>query len=659
MRSRFIYGKWPLVSIDPTVETKQTNLQVIRFEGGIENTQLGADFLDADYRLKKICMGLLPSGIQNFNTYWDLNLKGLIRTEKITARFWFYPVLPSVTIREGIVAIQGLTVGVFTEVLSAEINGNKVTDPFTFQHEEGQRFAKSVSDRFEELAQIHPSFSRLQGLLELVAIVRAIEEMDEKPDLTFWLRDYKVKEIKTRESLEVLTREKYFENSSMKLAGGVQLMAIALRLKSGDVSALKEAVLMTRPNPDALTWTFVVGEWIIPTSEYAVTSETIIPLFIQANFLAEQKRYDEAIALYNKLIEFSADFGQVYYCRGFVRQQLDDRDGAISDYNKALELNPYDAYAYNNRGMIRNDLEDWEKAISDLNKALQLNPYMAKAYNNRGISRCGLGDRDGAFSDYNKAIELNPQMAEAYHNRANLDLDLNKIKEILQAIEPNPHMAEAYCNRASLQSDLKKLQQVLHDVNEALRLNPNYTEAYVLRAWARGILGDPEGATADLTEALRLNPRNQLDDIYKYRAIWRIDLGDIDGALADLSECLRINPNDVASNVIWLKLLAQSSEVLEALQKRDFAWQQEWIRRGRPGAGQVHRCEMCGKFVKVPANATGDPESKSIYRCESCGAKYCRECLIRFAPNNLCGGKCCPKCFESGKIASFDPFWGG
>jgi len=34
LRARFIYRKWPLVSIDPTPQTKETNMQIVRFEGG-------------------------------------------------------------------------------------------------------------------------------------------------------------------------------------------------------------------------------------------------------------------------------------------------------------------------------------------------------------------------------------------------------------------------------------------------------------------------------------------------------------------------------------------------------------------------------------------------------------------------------------------------
>jgi hypothetical protein len=49
--------------MDPTEKTKKTGMLNVRFEGGIEDTQFGVDLLEADYRLKRITMGLLASGI--------------------------------------------------------------------------------------------------------------------------------------------------------------------------------------------------------------------------------------------------------------------------------------------------------------------------------------------------------------------------------------------------------------------------------------------------------------------------------------------------------------------------------------------------------------------------------------------------------------------
>ncbi|HAV42563.1 TPA: hypothetical protein DCX15_00900, partial [bacterium] len=386
LRARFIHGKWPLVSIDPTEETKRTNMQIVRFEGGIEDTQFGQDLFDADYRLKKVGMGLLSPGIPVLKTCWDLWMEeakeGAKRdtggSRKIGSRSWFYPVLPSVSVREDVVAMKGLKVGVFTEVLSAEIDGKEIEDLSTFQDIKGDIFAKAVSERFEELSKVHPSFLRLWGLDEMVALTKAIEEMDERPDLDFWLKEYRVKKVKTPRKLKVLKRREdyqvdvygmYYRSRYLEVSGGVHLMAITLRLKAGDVTALKEAVLTARPKPDALSWSFIVAEWLIPTTPGMLQVEDVIPLFTQAAFLQENKRYDDAIILYGKIIELKPNWDLPYNNRGLAYAYQGLYDKAISNYNKALEIDPRDALAYNNRGNAYHHQGFYDKAISDYNKA--------------------------------------------------------------------------------------------------------------------------------------------------------------------------------------------------------------------------------------------------------------------------------------------------
>ena len=429
LRARFIYRKWPLVSIDPTPQTKETNMQIVRFEGGIEDTQFGQALFDADYRLKRIGMGLLSPGVPGLKTYWDLGMEeathGSMGEREIGSRFWFYPVLPSVSVREDVVSIRGLKVGVFTEVLSAEIDGKKVKDLSAFKDPTGDRFAKEVSDNFERLAQVHPSFLRLKGLDELVALSKAIEEMDKRPDLSFWLKDYRVKRVKTKKEVKVLKRRQEYKvpvaggiySGYYKVSGGVQLMAIALRLKAGDVTALREAVLKTRPKPDALSWSFIIGKWLIPTSPGMLKMEDIAPLFAQAVFLQQKEHYDDAITLYGKIIGLKPDWNWPYNNRGLAYDEKGQYDKAISDYNKALEINPRDAKAYTNRGNAYVHKGQYDRAISDYNRAIEINPRLAEVYTNRGTAYVHKGQYDRAISDYNRALEINPRFAGAYNNR--------------------------------------------------------------------------------------------------------------------------------------------------------------------------------------------------------------------------------------------------
>jgi hypothetical protein len=304
--------------------------------------------LDADYTLKQIGMGLLPAGLRGLQTYWDVGMErtkaSAIESFKISSRFWFYPVLPSVAVREDVVAIKGLKVGVFTEVLAAEIDGKKIEDLSTLQDLAGDRFAKAVTDRFGELTTVHPSFSRLQGLDELVALTRAIEEMDDKPDLSFWLRAYRVQEVKTKRAVKILQREETSAGPRGRvywMSGGVQLMAIALRLKAGDVTALREAVLKTRPRGTPLAWTFAVEDWGIVGPLPDIDLQSTAELYAHGEFLFRQKNYDVAIAYWRRVVQVMPEMGEIYYRIGQAFERKGLRAVAADYYSKALAVDPF------------------------------------------------------------------------------------------------------------------------------------------------------------------------------------------------------------------------------------------------------------------------------------------------------------------------------
>jgi len=86
-------------------------------------------------------------------------------------------------------------------------------------------------------------------------------------------------------------------------------MALGVRLESGDVTALREVVLRTRPKVDSLTWNFsLLGDWIIRSGDVAFNPEGAAELFAQANFLFTRKRYDDAIIAFNKMEKVAPQF---------------------------------------------------------------------------------------------------------------------------------------------------------------------------------------------------------------------------------------------------------------------------------------------------------------------------------------------------------------
>jgi TPR repeat protein len=586
LRARFVEGKWPLVSIDPAHDMLQTGLQNVRFEGGIQETQFGADLLDADYKLKRIGMGLLPAGVSNFVTYWDLGFKrrGDDAEERwsINSRFWFYPILPNVSVRADVVVCQGLKVGVFTETLSAEINGRKVSG--LANDENAAEFAEAFSRRFDELAIKHPSISRLQGLDELVALTRALEEMDDRPSLDFWLSRYSVARVATPKHLKALTRNETTKDPGTRtmtqrsLHGGVQLMAIALRLNSGDTTALKDAVTKSRPAHDALSWTFLVTDWVIPTASRMLGWEDLPMLYSQADFLREQNRLEEALIIYQKVIDLLPDEQIGYLNRGIAYLHMDGKAAlATQDFDKVIALNPKNAEAYHNRGVCFEQQSDYHRAVADYSAAIKLNPAAFRAYYHRARVRYnGARAIDEALSDYSKAIELKPDFADAWLNRGvayfegKQDLTL-ALRDFDKAIALRPESPAGHFNRGNVCLDQDRLDDAILSYGEALRRNPQYADAYLNRGLAHKRAGKFESAINDFSDALNLRaddigellstfregavvekPRQRDPEtsqrrrrqLHLLRGMSYLGRGDGRGAIPDFDECIRQRPSE-------------------------------------------------------------------------------------------------------------------
>jgi tetratricopeptide (TPR) repeat protein len=589
LRARLLHGAWPTVSIDSTEYTARTGMQRVRFEGGIEETQFGADLFEADYRLKQLAIGLLPLGIPGLMSSWERGEESLKtspkRSFKITSRFWFYPVLPSVAVREDVVAVKGLKVGVFTEVLAAELDGNFVTDLSNFRAPDADAFAKDVTERFAELARVHRSFARLQGLDELVALARAIEILEDKPALSFWLTTYPVQMVKTQREVQVLTRREDAtqprahrgSQGYREMSGGVELMAIALRFHAGDVTALRDAVQTTRPQPNALTWSFVVGEWLIPTSPGLLSPEDSASLFAQAVFLAEKKHYDDAIALYGKLIELQPDWNQPHTNRGAIyAKDKRQHDRAIADFTKALEIEPQDALAYSNRGMAYSEVGQYTQAIADCTQALAIAARLVSAYLCRGHAYTHTQRYAQAVAEYTEALQIDPRAADTYLNRGvvrgqGLGQYGQAIADFNRALELNPTLFKAYTNRGIAYAKGQRQYDIaIADFTKALELAPGDAETYYNRGFAYADIGGYDRAIHDYTRALDLNPR--LAEAYFERGTaYAMGPRQYDKAIADFTRAAELKPSD--AKIYYNKALAceQADRIREAIQAyKDF-----------------------------------------------------------------------------------------
>ena len=190
--------------------------------------------------------------------------------------------------------------------------------------------------------------------------------------------------------------------------------------------------------------------------------EKIEDVKAKANEIFRQKKYEEAIEEYTKVLEFdpkNKKFNSIILAnRALCYQNLKKNKEALHDSNQSIKLNPYYAKGYVKRGKVYMELEMYDDARADFQKAKDLDPstpnidgYLNDANKKTEKARkrdyyAILGiDRNASEQDIKKAYK---RMAMKYHPDRNGESEESKKMAERKFIDVN----DAY----SVLSDPKK-----------------------------------------------------------------------------------------------------------------------------------------------------------------------------------------------------------
>lgn len=131
----------------------------------------------------------------------------------------------------------------------------------------------------------------------------------------------------------------------------------------------------------------------------------------EGNRLLMEKRYEEAVEIYEQALQVKPNAGYIWQQRGEALKRLNRYEDARISYNKAIEFsaNPIARYqAFNCQGALLFELKRYEEAIAAYNHSLALFPNgMASPHllGMKGIALSKLNLHDEAADLFNKAYE--------------------------------------------------------------------------------------------------------------------------------------------------------------------------------------------------------------------------------------------------------------
>ena len=196
------------------------------------------------------------------------------------------------------------------------------------------------------------------------------------------------------------------------------------------------------------------------------------------NAFKDLKRYEDAIASYNKAIEIDINYAEIHNNKGNALKSLERYDEAIESYDKAIKIKSDYAFAYNNKGNALKNLERYDEAIESYDKAIKINPNYIEAHHNKGNILKDLKRFDESISSYDKAIEINPDYYFSFNNRGIIFQHLNHFEKALasydKAIEINPNYPETYNNKGNILKELKRYDEALTCYEKAIKLKSDF-----------------------------------------------------------------------------------------------------------------------------------------------------------------------------------------
>jgi len=129
--------------------------------------------------------------------------------------------------------------------------------------------------------------------------------------------------------------------------------------------------------------------------------------------LLRSGKQDEAIALLEKVKEMKPDMMETYLALGECYFNKGENDKAVSYFEKALEIEPNNAEVYYNLGIIHYKNDRTDDAVKNFITSKSLDPGYAPTYYQLGLAYIKKGEMDKAIQNLEMFLEKDPDSPQA------------------------------------------------------------------------------------------------------------------------------------------------------------------------------------------------------------------------------------------------------
>ena len=312
-------------------------------------------------------------------------------------------------------------------------------------------------------------------------------------------------------------------------------------------------------------------------------NKNAIDYFNEAEALANNDNYKEAVPLYKQAIQLNTNIAIYHNQLGLALLETEDYYGAVAEFSRALEINPNLAVAKNNLGYAKMHFGDFKAAITDIEAAIDLDDENPNFYSNRANCYLSLSQYDSALNDYKMAIKLDSTTQFGYYNVAmcyynlgiydsaviNYDLSESRklhlsgdlfnyrgiskynledyngaAEDFLKATKSEEPLLNYFGNLGQTYSELGESKKAISAYKDAIKMDSTYAEGHNLIGLEYYNQELYNEAINSFNAAIDINNTEAV--YYDNRARAKSEKMDYVGAIEDLSHSINLYPDDAS-----------------------------------------------------------------------------------------------------------------
>lgn len=263
---------------------------------------------------------------------------------------------------------------------------------------------------------------------------------------------------------------------------------------------------------------------LIACKTYGQTFKELTTTAIKAE---QEKRYRDAIELYNKALKLDDGNYFIYNKLSLMYYYLDNLDSSIVYCDHTLKVVPNDTTALYQRGHCYIGKGEYQKALNDFTLSFEkTNKSNSSASFNMGKCYFGLGNIDKAIEFYKTTLALEPndkysfyELGYCYASLATPDKD-NAMKYYTKAIDQDKNYYDAYFNRGLLYAtQFKNLKKGHSDLEKSIEIRPSNKLSYLYNGMLYRDEEDFGKAKDMFSKLIELYP-NYADAYFERAVIW-------------------------------------------------------------------------------------------------------------------------------------------